>query len=351
MERGLIEAREAHQRALATMAILEEEIDWLSQSITRGQSEACAHSRSWDHCRWRSRGWKRRCCQVQLEESHAPYFEYHPPWRGPESEKEEEAPMDFNLEALLELGPEVNPFLQGLSESSGEEDRRMSSLELPVEVLESWVTWKAWMHNMPGWWQELAEVPGVEDHKKLAWEVWASFKLPWQISKWHHVENYHQAPKAPLCFHQKSFPLPPDSKFTCQDIRELQWEKTVAYAKALQFWVEKANPPTQGQPRLLAGSVMELREEMKCYVSFTDEDIFSGMAFPEEPPITQPLEATLKSTQPTQADSLVKETTVKVTEEPTKKGNTQISFLDGRRCYTPPSLQLPLDRFPPIKRP
>ena len=110
--------QEAHWRALATVAALEEEIERLSWPITRGQVDAHAHSRSW-HChRRRSRGQKRRCHQVQPEESNAPYFEYHPPWRGPESE-EEEAAMDFDLEALLELGPEIDHFLQGPAESSG----------------------------------------------------------------------------------------------------------------------------------------------------------------------------------------------------------------------------------------
>ena len=61
-ERGLTEVRETHQRALATVAALEEEIEWLSLSITRDQSEANAHSRSQDHCRWKSRGWSRRNC-------------------------------------------------------------------------------------------------------------------------------------------------------------------------------------------------------------------------------------------------------------------------------------------------
>ena len=112
------------------------------------------------------------------EESHAPYFKYHPPWRGPASEEDEEALLDFNLEALPELGPEVDHFLQGPAESLGEEDRRTSSPEPPVEDLENWVTWRAWVHNTPDWWQELAEVPGVDDHEKLAWEVQASFELP-----------------------------------------------------------------------------------------------------------------------------------------------------------------------------
>ena len=75
-----------------------------------------------------------------LEESHVPYFEYNPPWRGPASEEDEETLLDFNLEAPLELGLEVDCFLQGLAESSGEEDRRTSSPEPPVEDLENWVT-------------------------------------------------------------------------------------------------------------------------------------------------------------------------------------------------------------------
>ena len=68
-------------------------------------------------------------------ESHAPYFKYHPLWRGPKSKENEEAPMDFNLEALPELGPEVNCFLQGLAKSSEERDRRTSSPEPLVEKL------------------------------------------------------------------------------------------------------------------------------------------------------------------------------------------------------------------------
>ena len=81
-----------------------------------------------------------------LEDWHAPYFEYHPPWRGLESEENEEAPEDFDLEALLELGLEVDHFFQGPAESLEEEDRKTTSPEPLVEDLESWVTWRAWMH-------------------------------------------------------------------------------------------------------------------------------------------------------------------------------------------------------------
>ena len=77
-----------------------------------------------------------------------------------------------------------------------------------------------------------------------------------------------------------------------------------AYAWALQFWAEKTNLPTGGKPHLLAGSIVELQEEMKFYVSFSDEDVFNGIAFPEEPPIIPPKEATPEGAQPTLAGPL-----------------------------------------------
>ena len=165
------------------------------------------------------------------EESPAPFFEYSPPRRGLESGEDKEALLDFDLEAPSELGPEVDHFLQEPAGSLEEEDRKRSSPEPPVEDFKSWVTWRAQVHDMPDWWQELTAIPGIEDHKKLAQEVWASFKLPRQISKWHSVENYHQAPPAPLCISQKSFLLQHDSKFACWYIKELQLEKMVAYAQ------------------------------------------------------------------------------------------------------------------------
>ena len=56
----------------------------------------------------------------------------------------------------------------------------------------------------------------------------------------------------------------------------------MAYARALQHWAEQNNLPARGEPRLLARSVLELREEVRWYLSFTDEEVFWGMALPEE---------------------------------------------------------------------
>ena len=56
----------------------------------------------------------------------------------------------------------------------------------------------------------------------------------------------------------------------------------MAYARALQHWVEENNPPAGGEPQLLAESVMELREKMKWYLSFTDEEVFWGVVLPKK---------------------------------------------------------------------
>ena len=201
---------------------------------------------------------------------------------------------DFNLEDLPELVLEITCFLLGPVESS-EENMKMLSPEPPIEELEKWVTWRAQAYETPSWWQELAMVPEVDNPKKLAHEVWASFWLPKRASEWCWVKNDHQAPPAMLCLHQKNFLPLPDSIFACQDIWEIQHEKMVACAQALQFWVEKADLPTGGKPCLLVGSIVELQEEMRCYISFSDEDVFDGVALPEEIPIITPKEATTES--------------------------------------------------------
>ena len=127
VERGLAEAREAHQKALAMAAALEEEIEQLSCPLIRGWSEVQAHSRSRNCCRCRSRGWKRRCHHVQPEDCHAPFFEYHPSQRSLESGREAVAIEDPNLEEWPELGPEVTCFLRGSAESLEKENMRVPS--------------------------------------------------------------------------------------------------------------------------------------------------------------------------------------------------------------------------------
>ena len=179
------------------------------------------------------------------------------------------------------------------------------------------MTWKAQAYKTPSWWQELAPWywPGVDDYRKLACEVQASFLLLKRASELLLVKNDHQAPPAPPCLCWKNFLPPLDSIFGCWDIQNIQHEKTVTYAWALQFWV-KANLPTKDKPHLLVGSIIELQEVMSCYLSFSNEDVFKGVAPPEETSIIPPEEVTPQSAQPTPASALVKEATMDMTVEP-----------------------------------
>ena len=124
----------------------------------------------------------------------------------------------------------------------------------------------------------------------------------------------------------------------------------MAYANALQFWAEKANPPTKGQQSLLAGSIMELKEEMKCYVSFSDEDVFSGVALPEESPITPPKETTPKGAQLALANSPVKEATVDVNMGPTMEKKPPNQFPGWEKVLHPSRPVVAAGQIPTLLR-
>ena len=125
-------------------------------------------------------------------------------------------------------------------------------------------------------------IQGIENCRKLAREVWASFGLPWWMQELGARETTLQAPPTPPCLCRQRFMLLAESIYACRDIREIPREKVVAYARALQHWVEENNLPAGGGPQLLAESVLELREEVKWYLSFTNEEVFWGVALPKK---------------------------------------------------------------------
>ena len=135
--------------------------------------------------------------------------------------------------------------------------------------------------DTPSWRWELGMIPNVDDIQELAQKIWASFKLPWQMSEIHGIENYYLAPLAPNCLHWKDYLLLPDPRFPCQDLWEEQLEKTVANTQALQCWAERANLSMPGQPCLLVRSVLKLCEMMEWYISFSNNIILGGVALPE----------------------------------------------------------------------
>ena len=186
-----------------------------------------------------------------------------------------------DLEEPPELGPAVASFLRGSPETSKDEGNR-APLEPTVLEFSQWVPWKAEKCETPDWWTKLLTVPGMEVCRKLAREVWTSFQLPQWMQELGMGEANLHAPPMPPCLGRQRFMLLAESIYACRDIREIPWEKVVAYARALQHWAEENILPAGGGPCLLAESVMEFREEVKWYLSFSNEEVFWGVALPKK---------------------------------------------------------------------
>ena len=54
--------------------------------------------------------------------------------------------------------------------------------------------------------------------------------------------------------------------------------KTLVYTQALQYLAEKVNSPVPGEPPHLLMSIHELRQHMRRYTTFSDHDVFEGLA-------------------------------------------------------------------------
>ena len=89
-------------------------------------------------------------------------------------------------------------------------------------------------------------IPQVDDAQKLAWKVQASFEIPQVRCQVLQFDNDYSAPPAPKCISRKAFLLAPNPEMPCQVYMEGQPQKTKAYAQAIQYWAEKANPPGPG---------------------------------------------------------------------------------------------------------
>ena len=231
-----------HQKALAMAAALEEEIERLSHP--QNHSELRARSKSRDHQGQSKEEQKRRCCQVWFKDKPAPSC-FANLKTGPSEQGSNGKVSD--LEELPELKLVVASFLRRLLETSKDEGEKML-LEPVVLEFSQWVSWKAKRCKTPEWWTKLSTVPGIEDCRKLAREVQASFGLPWWMQELGARESTHQAPPTPPCLCRQRFMLLAESIYACRHNREIPREKVVAYARALQHWVEENNLPAGGGP-------------------------------------------------------------------------------------------------------
>ena len=195
-KRSLANVRNAHQKALATVVALEEEIEWLSWPPAGNKPGARTHSKSRDCQTHESRGPKRRHHQNQPKSCPASYFEYNPLRRNSEPGREVTATKDLDLAELPELEPRVTFFLRGSVENL-EEEEEVPPPQPPVRELHKWVMWKAKTTKIPDWWRELLAVPGVPNCKKLARKVQASFSHP-KKSQWGKQNGELVRPPCPI---------------------------------------------------------------------------------------------------------------------------------------------------------
>ena len=96
--------------------------------------------------------------------------------------------------------------------------------------------------------------------------------------------------------------------------------------------------------------MIELQEEMECYLSFSDKDVFKGVALPEETPIILPKEVTPQSAQPMPASTLIKEATIGMTMEPAAEKRPLNMFPGWEKELHPSRPVVTTGEIPPLWR-
>ena len=121
----------------------------------------------------------------------------------------------------------------------------------------------------------------------------------------------------------------------------------MAYAQALQFWAERVDPPAGGRPHLLAENVKELQEEMRCYLSFLDEEVFKGMDLQEEMSAKPTEKADPQSARTTPVSTPEEEATVGTAKESIAEKRPPIKFLGWEKVLHPSQPMVAARQIPP----
>ena len=166
-EQELTKAREALWQALVAATALEECIERLSQSTTRMWLDVCHCSQSQDWPRRRSQGQKHRCSRAPQRKatnlgpllwvpagSHWWVTFLDPGMTLEEEQVFQQASADLDLGPLLELGPDLKCFLQGLGIMQGEGRGSNLSQGPLVEGYKDWIEWRGCRVDTPNWWWE-----------------------------------------------------------------------------------------------------------------------------------------------------------------------------------------------------
>ena len=156
--------------------------------------------------------------------------------------------------------------------AGNEEDSDQSTMPKPsLEDSNEWIFWYACQLETPVWWPELREVPNQMDLLQV------TRGLRVQEGK-----NDYSALPAPKCLGKEWVLLLPDPQMASQDYHLWQPLNTLAYAKALQYWLEKAQLPIPGEPCHLAESILELRWAMELFTTFLDSEVPSNDTAPSD---------------------------------------------------------------------
>ena len=162
-------------------------------------------------------------------------------WSRPKAGKEE----DF------ECPPPLEPHLQELL---GGEESFLASAKAPYDPAPSplhqsdWIQWHACQVEMLAWWRELLEVTSNDDCQEFAQKVCTSFEVP-MAHNWAKVvdNDYTPMPAHPSLWKYRFIPSS-DPRFGSQDCQLAQPHQTLAYVRAIHYWVEKAQLPIPSEP-------------------------------------------------------------------------------------------------------
>ena len=136
------------------------------------------------------------------------------------------------------------------------ESRGNYLLEPSIKDVETWLDWQACQLDTLCWWVELTAIPRVEDPKKLAQKIWASFSFQKLEARSSQAKGIpHPAPK---CLTWNVFLL---DELSYQDVMAA-FSVNHRFAQGLQYWVERLNLPVDPDFHPLAQSVLELRERV-----------------------------------------------------------------------------------------
>ena len=136
-----------------------------------------------------------------------------------------------------------------------------------------WLEFQAGQLGTPAWWEELEAIPCIKDQCKFAWKIRVSFYVP-EVQIRASPEQGFTMPLAPWSLTRSAF-LP--EKLSYQDVQQQPVLLTIAYARSLQYWVQKRNLPRNPDFCPLAESIRELQQTVWEFVTISYQAVMQDL--------------------------------------------------------------------------